>query len=59
MMKIFVFFALILTGTMLGVLYILKRYMHGRYNGIWYIVASCVYLCMLFGGAIYFFGIPL
>ncbi len=54
---LFLLLAFVLTGTMGIALYVIKKYTHGNYNGIWYIIASCMYFCILFLGAIYFFGI--
>lgn len=56
-MMLFLLLAFVLTGTMGIALYVIKKYTHGNYNGIWYIIASCMYFCILFLGAIYFFGI--
>jgi hypothetical protein len=58
-MMLFLLLVLVLTSMMVIAFYIIKKYTQGNYNGIWYIIASCMYFCILFLGAIYFFGITL
>ncbi len=59
MMKIYLLFVIIITVIMAAILYSFKKNMHGNYNGIWFIITSGIYFCLVFIGALYFFGIPL
>ncbi len=37
--------------------FLIKKYAHGKYSGIWHIIASCIYFCLIFICAYLFQGL--
>ena len=59
MMLLFILYASFLSVIMAGMIILLRKYAHGTYNGVWYILASCVYFCLIFLGAVYILDVSL